>query len=374
MENKNREAVKVVQLSTVHPRYDTRILIKTSVSLVNAGYNVTFLVSDLQESEVFKGVKIRSIGYFDGSRVKKMFCRIIAMSKAALAEDAAVYHFHDPELMILAFILKLKGKKVIYDIHEDVPRQVLRKSWLPKPLRRPLSIFVSFCEFLTARTVDAIITVTPTIARRFSFTRVIETRNYVDLNEFSTSSTGCPEDKNLIAYVGGITEARGVIPMVNAMENMNNKITLVGKFQENGLENYCKKLNGWRNVDFLGWKSRDHIVAILKRSQIGLVVLQPTGDYEDAYPVKLFEYMASGVAVIASNFDLWREIIEKENCGVCVDPTNSDEIEKAIIYLIDNKDIAIQMGINGRQAVERKYNWNSQVRALVELYSEILSK
>ena len=74
----------------------------------------------------------------------------------------------------------------------------------------------------------------------------------------------------------------------------------------------------------------------------------------------MFEYMSSGVPVIASNFPLWREIIEGNNCGICVDPLNPTAIATAIDTLAKDPDRARQMGRNGQKAVLEKFNWSAE--------------
>lgn len=365
---------KVVQFTTVHPRYDSRILYKTSRSLANKGFDVTLLVADGKESEDVAGVNIKSIKLVQGGRLKKMLTRSFIMFKAALKEKADIYHFHDPELMPVGIMLKLFGKKVVYDVHEDVPRQILRKKWLPKPVRKPISIIAKILESITARIADAIVTVTPTIAGRFSDHQVIETRNYVSLAEFSDINSTSTEQKSKVTYIGGITEDRGIKQMIAGVQHTEQQITVAGKFQEAGLEDSCKAMQGWPQVDFLGWQERKDIARLLDETLIGLVLLQPTGDYEDAYPVKLFEYMAAGCAVIASDFPLWRGIVEEAQCGICVDPTDEKAIAEAITQLTNDREQTIKMGQNGRKAVLEKYNWESESDKLVTLYNKILGQ
>ena len=78
-----------------------------------------------------------------------------------------------------------------------------------------------------------------------------------------------------------------------------------------------------------------------KYSLVGMVTLFPESNYIVSLPNKMFEYMAIGLPVIASNFPLWREIIEDNNCGICVDPLDSKAIRNAIQYLIDNPAIQL---------------------------------
>jgi len=106
----------------------------------------------------------------------------------------------------------------------------------------------------------------------------------------------------------------------------------------------------------------------------GLVTLHPIVNYIDALPVKMFEYMVAGIPVIASNFSLWREIIEGNKCGLCVDPLNPSEIAKAIDYIMTHPAEAQQMGKNGLRAVQEQYNWDIEEKKLLALYEQLLKQ
>ncbi len=365
--------LKVAHLTSVHPRYDTRIFVKMCVSTAQAGYETHLVVADNQGDEEQQGVYFHDVGAKAGNRITRGLSALTSVYKKAVKIKADIYHFHDPELMIVGLLLKLRGNKVVFDVHEDLPRQILRKTWIPALLRKPISLVARMAEYVTAKAVDAVVTVTPTIAKRFEHTRVIEARNYASLTEFD----GITKDNSLKTkntYIGGITKDRGILPMVSAFSERDIRFTLAGKFQESGLQARAEALNGWQNTDFLGWQSRDEIRALLGETLVGLVVLQPTGDYEDAFPVKMFEYMASGAAVIASDFPLWREIVEEVGCGVCVDPTDPEAIAKALTQLNENKDKAIAMGENGIKAIQDKYNWQMEANKLLALYQSLAAK
>ena len=81
--------------------------------------------------------------------------------------------------------------------------------------------------------------------------------------------------------------------------------------------------------------------------------------------------MMAGLPVICTDFILWKEVVEKNNCGICVNPRNISEIIDAINYLLNNPEIAMQMGRNGRDAVFKEYNWNTQTQKLLSVYEKI---
>jgi len=77
-------------------------------------------------------------------------------------------------------------------------------------------------------------------------------------------------------------------------------------------------------------------------------------NYINSLPIKMFEYMSAGIPIIISNFPLWKSIIDENQCCICVDPMNPEEISKAIKYIIGNLDVSQKMGENGRRAVLEK--------------------
>ena len=131
-------------------------------------------------------------------------------------------------------------------------------------------------------------------------------------------------------------------------------------------------MSGWQKVDFLGYVDREGINRTLNSSVAGLVVLHPTISYIDSLPVKMFEYMCAGIPVIASDFPLWRSIIDNAQCGLCVDPLETQEIADAIDYLVTHPEEARAMGENGRKSVIERYNWSIEEAKLFDFYDQVL--
>ena len=138
------------------------------------------------------------------------------------------------------------------------------------------------------------------------------------------------------------------------------------------LKKKIKKYENWSKVNTLGFLNRQQVSEVLAKSHAGIVTFLPEPNHINAQPNKMFEYMSAGLPVIASNFSLWREIIEGNQCGICVDPLNPKAIGDAIQYLVDNPQKAEQMGKNGRKAVEQKYNWSIEEKKLLTLYKHLL--
>ena len=369
------EALAVTHLTSVHSRCDTRIFLKQCSSLAAAGYDVTLVVADGLGDDKRQNVQIVDIGRPAG-RLGRMIGSTRRILKKAIEIDADLYHFHDPELLPAGYALKRRGKKVIYDAHEDVPGDILSKAYIPSLLRWPVAACAGLYERSTALNLDHVVTATSAIRDRLTRLGISATAicNFPLRDELHASA---PTTKGReVCYVGGLATARGIRELVQAMELSSSRarLNLAGSFAEARLESDVKAMPGWKNVNELGFLSRLQIRETLGNSVAGVVTLRPTHAYLNSLPIKMFEYMSAGLPVIASDFPLWREIIEGNDCGICVDPLDPRAIAAAIDRLIENPDMARQMGKNGRRAVEERYNWAVEEKKLLALYEKLLRK
>jgi glycosyltransferase involved in cell wall biosynthesis len=361
---------KIVHLTSVHARHDIRILLKECSSLVKAGYDVSLVVADGLGNEEKNGVKIHDVGKQNG-RINRILNTTKNVFKKCVELNADLYHFHDPELIPIGVKLKKLKKKVIFDSHEDFASDILTKDYIPRVLRFFISSAFKIYDSISCKKFDVIVTATKAISEIYKNRgcKTVIINNYPILDELNTSVN--LEKEKICCFTGAQNQIRGIKELVTASEQIDGKLYLAGPKTE-AFEKDLKLLNGWKNVIDLGNLSRHEVANLLAKSSVGLVTYLPAPNHVDSQPNKLFEYMSVGIPVIASNFPLWREIVVDNNCGLCIDPTNPQEITDAINYFFYNNSKSLEMGINGKKAVQNIYNWNPEEVKLISLYKELM--
>lgn len=361
-------------LTVGHKRFDTRIWVKEIASLKAGGISVRYIVADGAGDETVDGVEINDFGPIpDRIGFRRRIIKMYGVVRDSGLKKGDIVHFHDGIFLPFAYLLWLRGCKVIYDVHEDYPRQVMN-SRFPAAVKRALSLALSLLEWFAGKVLHGFVAATPTIAIRFPEHKTVTVKNFPVPKEFQATDPVDWEHRALRAvYVGGLSIPRGVKEMLDAIhfasrKNKSLRLTLAGHYSPQSIRDELIAMPGWAAVEELGWIGRGDVASLLRDARVGLVLLHPTKNYIDAYPVKLFEYMSAGIPVIASNFPLWREIVNGSNCGLLVDPLNPGEIANAICWLIDHPEIAEEMGRNGRDAVNRKYNWSNEEAKLLAFY------
>lgn len=357
----------VAHVSTVHPSSDTRIFVKECRSLAGAGYEVS-LVATHSKRETRDRIQIVPLKR-RLSRAERMTWGSLGALRETILCGASVCHLHDPELIPAGLLLKALGRTVVYDVHEDLPRQIGVKHWLPTGTHRAVAVFAELLEGLAVRCFDAVVTATPQIARRFAGRNpnTVVIRNFPLETEFVTVSAWDSRQPHA-CYVGAITRERGIEDLVEAFDGMGAELHLAGTFYPGDLQAHLAGRPGWDKVVYRGQLDRAGVTEMMNSCKVGIVCLRPTPNYVDSLPVKMFEYMAAGLPVVATDYPVWREIVEGAGAGILVPPCDAGAIREAVQYLLSHDDEARRMGEAGRRAVEIRYNWCSEEAALLDLY------
>ncbi|MBP2312734.1 glycosyltransferase family 4 protein [Azospirillum soli] len=375
-----QDRVKVVHLSSVHSAEDARIFSKECISLAKAGYEVSLVVPDnhLQaaggQPARRQDVDILAVKRNQGLP-KRLFRTTWSVLFAALKLRGDVYHFHDPELIPIGLLLRLLGKRVVYDVHEDLPRDLMTRRWIPRALRQPVASAVALTEWTAGRAMSGVVAATPIIARRFPKEKTALVQNFAILQELGDVGGPPLAERRGVALVGGITVDRCALDMVEAIGRVGRfpdaKLLMAGNMESTALRDRMEALPGWSRVDYRGHLDRPGVRQLLSESRVGLVLYYPTRNYAEAQPVKLFEYMATGIPIIVTDLPYLRSVVDEHRCGLVVPPRDPAAIASAIEWMFDHPEEAAEMGRRGQEAVRSLYNWGHEERELIRLYDRI---
>lgn len=366
--------IKVCHMTSAHPAEDVRIFQKECCSLVKADYDV-YLVQQGDSYEKNR-VHIVGVGKPSGGRLSRMTGFSKKVYQTALSVDADIYHFHDPELLPYGLKLKKHGKKVIFDSHEHTAEAVFEKDWLPGIVRKAVYTVFSKYQASICRRLDAVVSVTPNIVDYFKAFQP----NSVQVSNFPRfqDEPHSEEKSRRIVFAGGISRQWNHHILLEALTQIQDCRYLMCGIADSAYLSELQSLNGWEKVDYLGKIPHAEVSGHLSHSMVGVALLSP-GRNTDWHKgtignTKIFEEMMAGLPVVCTNFDLWRDFVERYNCGICVDPENVNEVAEAITYLLDNPEKARQMGENGRLAIKEEFNWGIEEKKLFELYNDILKQ
>lgn len=367
---------KVCHMTSVHPAKDGRIFYKECRSLVNAGYDVSLIVAGAK-SEICDGVKIIGVGGNYKDRLQRILKAGKDVYRKALEIDADIYHFHDPELLPYGLKLKKKGKKVIFDSHEDVPNQILEKSYMPLFFRKIIKLIYSKYEKYNLKKLNSLIGVSPHICERLKKINknTYQITNYGFLNNVINNKIF----NNQLCYVGPIRSQWCIEEILNSISLIKTNVSLIlaGPAEREYLQK-LENLSSWEKVTYLGKVKHEKVFEIYSNSSIGFALLKPSPNTDwhkgTLGNTKLFEIMASGIPVICTNFKLWENILNEYKCGISVNPENPKEISNAIEYLFLHPDESLKMGRNGRKAIIKEFNWETQEKILLQLYQNLIDE
>ena len=366
----------ICHISTVHSVNDSRIFYKECQTLVKNNFEVN-LVINAERSGLMEGVNVIALPPAK-NRISRVFFLSFKAFFKAWKTHASIYHFHDPELIFIGFLFKILGKKVIYDVHEDLREDILLKRWLGgRFITKFFSHASSFAEKLADYFFDAIVAATPKISAHFSPRKTITLRNFVMLSNFSKAKVNenkkiSKNHKKILIYIGSLAEIRGIKEIICSMAEVDieTELWLIGRWENEQFRRECEALPEFKRVKYVGYINHNKIPSYLRLADVGLVTLHPTTTFIESYPIKVFEYMSSALPVIMSDFLLWKELFK--DAAIFVDPLNVKDIANKIQYILSQDEIRKNIALKGENLVLTKYNWEMESKKLIHLYDLLL--
>jgi glycosyltransferase involved in cell wall biosynthesis len=365
-------------LTSVHEPFDPRIFHKQARSLAAAGYRVTLLAPHPCD-EVVDGVRVWGLPP-PHSRAGRPLVHVRMLARA-LRSRADVYHFHDPELLPLGWLLtRLTRRPVVYDAHEYYRDEIATRPWLPRLLRRPVANTVHRIESVVARRIAAVVAVNEHMAAGFRQrgARCVTLHNYPPLSYFPPVSEDREPAGPVVVYTGLLTRDRGLATMWEAGKLLHQRVPdaevrVIGRIDWSEAGASVPRVpERWRAeaaARLLGVIPATEIPAALAGAAVGWIPFRPTPNNLRTIPLKLLEYMAAGLPVVASDFGFIAEIVRESGCGLLVPAEDAAAHAEALAHLLTHPDEARAMGARGRRAVEARYTWEAESAKLLGLYA-----
>jgi glycosyltransferase involved in cell wall biosynthesis len=301
-----------------------------------------------------------------------------------------VVHTHDLDALFASLVIKLlTGRKLVYDAHEHHASMIVENPKIPKRFKPWVERIILAAEEIACRFVDEVITVNRTLQGR-----------YLRIGKRTTVLYNCPalcaydrwsekqpsvtyDGRSVVVYQGAVSIDRGVDQFLFALREVRKRcpevmFLVAGPLLDEDqcgdwIARYVEEHDLAGHFRITGWLSYEEMGAYTRSAQVGVILFQPSHTNNlIGLPNKIFEYMASGKPVLASNFPEMRCVIEEGRCGLFVDPTDPEAIARAILYLLEHPQEAEEMGRRGRKLVEKKYNWEGMEKALEEVYRRLV--
>ncbi len=373
---------RVCILTSVHDPFDPRIFHKQARTLATAGYSVLLLAPSSVCATV-DGVRVVGLPPPRSRWGRpRLWWRLL---RAARRTRADIYHFHDPELLPLGLLLaRLTGRPVVYDAHEYYREELLTRPWIPRRLRRIAAEAVHRMESLAARRLAAVVTVNEHMAAGFrsrGARRAVAIHNYPSLAYFPAPVTH-HDPSPVVVYAGLLNEERGLSTVWHATRALRLSlpdalVRIIGRVDFSAAPAaVSRESSTWEQqtaARLQGVIPATEVPAALAAAAAGWIPFRPTPNNTRAVPLKLLEYMAAGLPVVASDAGVMAAIVRAAGCGLLVPADDPQAHAAALARLLRNPDEARAMGIAGRRAVETRYTWEAEAGRLRSLYRDLLA-
>ncbi|ROP65143.1 glycosyltransferase [Curtobacterium sp. ZW137] len=375
----------IVHVSSAHPWTDNRVHLRSAASAAAAGYRTALVAvavdgddvaatgdTDWGRPDLATGVFVRRVpARRRRARVVRSSAQVIT---AALSSRATVVHLHDPELVWAVLLLRAVGRVVVYDAHEDLPDQVRGKEYLGRWARRA-AVALAHLVVLVAGRADAVVAATPTIAARFPAARTTVVRNLPVLRPADLDAPPVTDRPLVAVYLGALSRDRGIDVISGAASSPDFpdawRVVTAGRIDSAVDRSRFDGLVAAGRIDHRGTLAPHAARDLLLGARVGLLPLRPTPAYAASIPTKLFEYLAAGTAVVATDVPLWRELLAGADCATWVPADDPDAVARAVRRYAEHPDLLRAHAAAGRALVADRYRWDHEATALLAVYRSV---
>jgi glycosyltransferase involved in cell wall biosynthesis len=369
--------------------HDSRVE-KEARTLVEAGYRVTVLADGapgLPARERRRGGEavIRLARRGPSLPGVRFVIHELRLAATLVRLRPNVLHAHDSNALLpVAVAARRLRIGFVYDAHD---------LWLGRPRRERGRVafalnqaWYAVIERLLIPRAAATLTVSPPIARhlegRYGLPSVTLVPNYPERVTAPTPRTlralpggeRLAADRPVVLYLGGLMAGRGLEELVDAIALTDRpQLVLLGDGQlAEPLRARAAALGVRERVHLFPPVPPDEVVDHAASADLGVSPIVPSClNYRYSLPNKLFQYMAAGIPVVASDFPQVRDVLEGSGAGVVADTTKPAAIAAAIERVLADPGMARRMGERGRAAVSERYHWGASAQRLLAVYAQL---
>jgi glycosyltransferase involved in cell wall biosynthesis len=372
--------MKICHITTVHPAQDPRIFHRMCRVLAAHHHDVVLIAPESFTAEQ----RLRPSNYNEKLGRAGRLRRSGALAlEAALGEDADVYHFHDPELIPMALVLKTRrrDRAVVYDVHEDYPSMMRDKYWLPRWSRPAAALSARLANRIAGRVLDGVVTADGGVAADFKKAGTENVFVHYNFPPAGFCTRVDPTPSWDLVYIGGLSSRTGIFIVLDALRLLRQRglrptLRLAGYTDgEEGLAAIDASLrtHGLQDqVKFDGRIAHSEVPDWLQSGRIGLVPLQAVPKFMKNIPTKMFEYWACGLPVLASDLPPARNFVFDGKNGYRFAPASATDLAERIAHLLRRPGETQRLGANGRRMIESRWNNDRQIGGLIAFYESLL--
>lgn len=360
----------VAQLTSRHAITDNRILHGMARTADACGYR-SLILGPAAENSAYGAIELKACPVLKTGHRPPHVWLLARLFAGALRCGARTFQIHDPDFLPVALLLKLGGRRIIYDVHDDYQAsfqdRLRNRSWLRNWFP---ALWWAF-EKSAARAFDGVVTADQHLARKFERCRPVILRNYPRL-DFTPMADAEGETTFNLIYVGGMTRERGVGMALEALRRLpmpELRLHVVGTEREGEL---LEQLKADPRVVLHGRVAWTDLHRLYVKAHLGLALYQPLAGFVTIdHSVKIVEYMAAGLPILCADFPGLKKFVEEAGCGWTVASDDPDAIAAQIKRLVDHPELRRQMGAAGRRLFETAYHWERHERELADLYEKV---
>lgn len=348
--------------TVVHHPEDARILHRQIRALLDAGHTVTY-VAPFRECGVTPWNQLRSVDVPRASGRERLAS--MRAARAVLTEhapEADLLLFHDPELLLA---LPEERPLTVWDVHEDTAAALLTKPWVPKPLRRPLSMVVRGFERQAERRMKLLLAEEGYRPRFRGVHPVVP-----NTTEVPDTPAREPGDDRVV-YLGHVSFARGARELVELgrlLHPRGVRLEVIGG-ADPGVRPLLREATQEGTLQWYGFVPNDRALRMCAGATAGLSLLHDTPNYRHSMPTKVVEYMAHGLPVVSTGSPVARSLVTERPegpAGIMVPFQDARAAADAVLALRDDRALRLSYARTGHTIAQSSFHWPVQAQLFVK--------